>query len=118
MNLESMKKSKIKLICMTILMSCSMQVIANDQYTRPYELAHANKRLNTTYNKILSKLQQPDQLKLKKAQRAWIVFRNLDCAWAFNAEPLDCMIDRTENRAKELEKTEFFDVKSNYLSIE
>ena len=52
------------------------------------------------------------------AQRAWIIFRDLDCNWAFAAERLDCLGDRTDNRTKELEQTLFFNIKGRYSSIE
>jgi len=77
-------------------------------------LAQANKKLNIIYQKILGKLKSADQIKLKKSQRAWVAFRDLDCAWAFGAEPVDCMIDRTDNRVTELEQTVFFDSDSGY----
>lgn len=105
----------IKAACFLFL--ATMKVAANTADTRPYELERANKNLNSIYQKILGNLQSSDQIKLKKAQREWIIFRDSDCLWAFSAEPQDCLIDRTESRVKELESTLFFDKKGNYSSI-
>lgn len=55
-----------------------------------------------------------EQAKLKKAQRAWIAFRDLDCAWAFSAQPLDCQIQRTEERITALEDSFFRDKAGKY----
>lgn len=117
MNLHYKIKQRMKCFCFLILMISAWKVLANSADTRPYELDQANKKLNAIYKKIFDNLKSSDQIKLKKAQREWIHFRDLDCAWAFDAEPLDCMIDRTENRAKELENTDFFDKAGNYSSI-
>jgi uncharacterized protein YecT (DUF1311 family) len=84
------------------------------QDTRQAESSRADQRLNDVYQQILHRLTEPEQAKLKRAQHAWIAFRDLDCKWAFAAEPLDCMIDRTENRVRELEQTVFFDKKGAY----
>jgi uncharacterized protein YecT (DUF1311 family) len=116
--LSYQKKFTIKLIGIVILMFWSLQATPSQQNTRLYELEYSNKMLNLTYKKILDKMNKVEQVKLRKSQRAWIIFRDFDCAWAFGAEPLDCMIDRTENRMKELQQTEFFDSNGDYLSIE
>ena len=116
----NLKNNKINnsIISIGFLMFLSFQVTAVHQDTRQSELEFANKNLNVIYQKILNKLHPSDQIKLKRSQRAWIGFRDLDCAWAYSAEPMDCMIDRTESRTKELERTEFFNSKGDYLSIE
>lgn len=106
-----------KLVGTIFFMLLAFQVKANDQDTRPAELEYANKRLNEVYKQIIGKLEPSEQIKLRKSQRQWITFRDLDCAWAFGAEPLDCLIDRTDNRMKELSHTWFFDVKGSYFSI-
>jgi uncharacterized protein YecT (DUF1311 family) len=80
------------------------QAVAVNQDTRPYEFATADKQLNDAYQKLLAKLAPTDQAKLKKAQRAWVAFRDLDCAWVDATEPLNCKIERTDSRTKELEE--------------
>jgi uncharacterized protein YecT (DUF1311 family) len=102
---------------MIFLIGLSFQVNAVNQDTRPYELAHFDKKLNKCYKKILEKLSPSDQIKLRKAQRQWIVFRDLDCTWSFRGAPFDCMIERTINRTKELKETMFDDTKGNYSSL-
>jgi uncharacterized protein YecT (DUF1311 family) len=84
------------------------------QDTRQAELSKADQRLNKVYRQLLQRLAEPEQAKLRKAQRAWIEFRNLDCKWAFGAQPLDCMVDRTETRVQQLEETVFFDKAGAY----
>lgn len=81
--------------------------------TRPYELLASDKKLNECYKKILNNIQVSDRIKLKQAQRKWIIFRDLDC----KNQELDCMIERTDNRIKELRETLFIDKKGSYRSI-
>lgn len=88
--------------------------LAGAQDTRKFELRTSDEKLNQLYQEILRRLPAEEQPKLRKAQRAWITFRDLDCKWAFGAEQLDCMIDRTENRLRELDQTVFFDSTGAY----
>lgn len=83
-----------------LLVGTSAYAVGGD--TRESELSHANLELNMIYQKVLNKIPSEDKANLKIAQKAWIHFRDLDCKWAFKAEPLDCLIDRTINRTKEL----------------
>jgi uncharacterized protein YecT (DUF1311 family) len=55
-----------------------------------------------------------EQAKLRKAQRAWIAYRDLDCGWAFTSQPLDCQIHRTEERLTALEDSFFTDKTGKY----
>jgi uncharacterized protein YecT (DUF1311 family) len=100
--------------CALLLMLVVGPVLAGGQDTRQAELTKADQKLNEVYQKILHRLAEPEQVKLKKSQRAWMAFRDLDCKWAFDAVPLDCMIDRTENRVRELEQTVFSDKAGAY----
>lgn len=103
----------MKLIaCFALLVITTGPALGQD--TRPFELAAANKRLNSTYQKILSRMAPDEQDKLRKAQRAWLSFRDLDCAWAFSAVPLDCQILRTEERITSLEESFFRDKAGDY----
>ena len=104
----------MKLFRCALLMLVVGPTLAAGQDTRQAELGRANQKLNEVYQQILHRLAEPEQGKLKKSQRAWIAFRDLDCKWAFGAEPVDCMIDRTENRVRELEQTVFFDKAGAY----
>ncbi|VXB60943.1 lysozyme inhibitor LprI family protein [Massilia sp. 9I] len=98
--------------CLTLLTLTIGTALAQD--TRPAELANANERLNTTYQRILSLMASDEQVKLRKAQRAWIEYRDLDCAWAFSAQPLDCQIQRTQERVAALEDSFFRDKAGTY----
>lgn len=69
-------------------------------------------RLNHAYQSAISRLERPRQkAALQKAQRAWIAFRDADCAsyldedWGSMArvEANQCVLDRTRERAGELE---------------
>jgi uncharacterized protein YecT (DUF1311 family) len=97
-------------LCVCILSSAS----AMAQDTRAAELATADQKLNAVFKKISAKLNGEEKAKLIKAQRAWLAFRDVDCTWAFRAEPLDCLIDRTTNRTNELESSAFRDVNGRY----
>jgi uncharacterized protein YecT (DUF1311 family) len=105
-----------KLTVLAVLIALTLSAKAQD--TRPYELVTADEQLNAVYQQILKKMHPEDQAKFRKAQRAWIAFRDLDCAWSFARVPLDCKIIRTEERTKALEETYFSDAKGNYVSVE
>ncbi len=69
-------------------------------------------RLNRAYQGALKRLELPRQkAALQKAQRAWIAFRDADCAsladpdWGTisRVEAAGCRLDRTARRADELE---------------
>lgn len=118
MILINISKFSIKFLSIAFLMNLTFQAYANNQDTRAYELAYTDKKLNKYYKKLLAKLHLSDQIKLKKAQRQWIVFRDLDCSWSFKKEPLDCRIERTKNRLEEFQESNFFDTQGRYSSIE
>lgn len=86
--------------------------------TRPDEYAYVDKELNSTYTQLLNMLSPEKQLLLRKSQKAWLIFRDLDCKWAFTAEPLDCLIDRTTLRVNELKDTFFEDKVGKYGPLE
>lgn len=76
------------------------------------ELAIQDARLNRAYQAAIARLDRPRQkMALQKAQRAWIAFRDADCAsyydqdWGSFArvEANVCVLDRTRDRAVELE---------------
>lgn len=77
------------------------------------EVAVHDARLNRAYQAALMRLERPRQkAALQKAQRAWIAFRDADCAayvdedWGSLArvEANQCMLDHTRQRADELER--------------
>jgi uncharacterized protein YecT (DUF1311 family) len=105
-----MNKLSISFLCAYVVSSSS----AVAQHTRAAELAAADQKLNDVLRKISGKLNSEEKAKLIKAQHAWLIFRDIDCSWAFRAEPLDCLIDRTTNRTNELETTAFRDVNGRY----
>jgi hypothetical protein len=94
----------------------SAQAVAGD--TRPAEYAMADKELNKTYTALMNRLRKEDKESLKKAQRIWISLREADCKWVSPAEPLDCMIERTEHRTTELKASIFEAANGEYTSLE
>ncbi|ESQ76432.1 lysozyme inhibitor LprI family protein [Asticcacaulis sp. AC402] len=69
--------------------------------TRDAELAHSNETLNATYQALIRQLSPEDQAALRKAQRAWIAFRDADCEVGW-ADTRDCLITRTDEREQQL----------------
>ena len=76
------------------------------------EIQAQDARLNRAYQAALARLERPRQkAALQKAQRAWMAFRDADCAsyldedWGTMArvESQQCVLDRTDERADELE---------------
>ncbi|MDP3618581.1 MAG: lysozyme inhibitor LprI family protein [Ramlibacter sp.] len=112
-----MKLTGYTLVLALVLVLCLAHVPAAAQDTRPAELQSEDQKLNDIYIKIMKRLPDADKDKFRKSQRAWIAFRDLDCKWAYGAVPLDCMIDRTHNRIKELEETVFYDAKGRYQVV-
>ena len=85
--------------------------------TRPAEFKEADVQLNMVYRKLMNELRPDYREKLKAGQQAWLKFRDIDCKWAFPAELLDCMIDRTMNRTKELQGSLFEAVDGKYREV-
>lgn len=94
------------------LMLLSSQINASNIKSNAFR--YADKELNKSYQKIIKKLDYSDRIKLKQAQRQWIIFRDLDCTWAYKKKPLECFIKRTNNRTKEFQEFSFYSVKTGY----
>lgn len=82
------------------------------------ELKVQDARLNAAYQSALARLERPRQkMTLQKAQRAWIAFRDADCATFYDTDwgtvsRIDaniCLLQRTQRRAEELEQYRKFD---------
>ena len=75
-------------------------------------LADANRRLNTAYQTALPSFPADQQAKLRAAERTWILFRDQDCRVYLGADAgsmaapayLNCMVERTETRLRELQE--------------
>ena len=76
------------------------------------ELEAQDARLNRAYKAALKRLELPRQkAALQKAQRAWIPFRDADCASLYDqdwgtisrVEAASCVLDHTARRADALE---------------
>lgn len=75
-------------------------------------LEEQDKRLNDLYGKLMKKNDKVGQNKLKKAQRAWIVYRDTECDYAADSMrggtgegliSLGCLSNKTKLRADELQ---------------
>ena len=70
-----------------------------------------NQRMNGVYQRLLQSLKDPEPL--RRAQTAWLSFRETQCAfevpheWSGSEVPYSrnsCLIDHTERRARDLER--------------
>jgi uncharacterized protein YecT (DUF1311 family) len=73
----------------------------------------ADRRLNAAYQKLLARADATGKAKLRKAQRAWLAFRDAECEWAADemrggsgAAPIYAGVRArlTEERAADLER--------------
>lgn len=78
------------------------------------DLATADAKLNTTYQSVLGEADDKGKTLLKTAQRAWVAFRDAECAYSTQAseggsihpmEVSQCLTKLTENRIKQLAAT-------------
>ncbi len=73
-------------------------------------LADANRRVNAAYQAALPSLPADQQDKLRVAERTWLLFREQDCRVYTGVDAgsmaapsyLNCMVERTETRVREL----------------
>jgi len=75
------------------------------------DLATADAKLNTTYQSVLGEADDKGKTLLKTAQRAWVAFRDAECAYSTQAseggsihpmEVSQCLTKLTETRTKQL----------------
>lgn len=72
-----------------------------------------DKRLNSAYKKVLKSLSSKRQAQLKKAQRAWVAYRDAECEYLHDPDggtlagviSANCYMDKTAQRATELESS-------------
>ena len=75
------------------------------------EIKRQDARLNKAYKALVADLNPERKKQLLEAQRAWLKFRDTNCAFYFDSEggtiarvqAVDCMMTMTANRATELE---------------
>lgn len=76
------------------------------------EYKRQDTRLNAAYKTAMASLEQPQQEKLRDAQRQWVKYRDANCAvyYTLTGGTIDllngagCELDMTRQRADELEK--------------
>jgi len=81
------------------------------------ELRSVEKALNSEYQALLKSLEDPEPL--RQAQRAWLRFRDLDCAYALSGIEKEgsqyphartaCLIDLSEKRIRDLKRYSSWD---------
>ena len=86
------------------------------QDTRNAELAVSDQQLNATYRTLMRQLGPQDQAALRMAQRAWIAFRDADCAFGFG-DRRDCLMQRTDEREKQLRDSTYFNGKGEQIEL-
>lgn len=75
------------------------------------EIKRQDARLNKAYKALVADLNPERKKQLLEAQRAWLKFRDTNCAFYFDPEggtiarvqAVDCLMTMTASRAKELE---------------
>lgn len=75
------------------------------------EFTAQDRRLNASYRKALANLPKPRRAALTRAQRAWIAFKDAECAFVLDPDggtlarvsANDCVLRMTATRADELE---------------
>ena len=75
------------------------------------EIKRQDVRLNKAYKALVADLNPERKKQLLEAQRAWLKFRDTNCAFYFDPEggtiarvqAVDCLMTMTASRAKELE---------------
>jgi type II secretory pathway pseudopilin PulG len=102
---------KMKILTVFLILA-SVALPSLGQDIRRDELSSANERLNSTYKQILNRIDLESQEMLRKAQRAWIAYRDLDCASTRRTQVSECFIKRTEERITVLKDT-FFEGKAS-----
>lgn len=108
MSLYNKSKILIKILSLLLFATLSNQANSIDQQIRINELRIVDQQLNVYYQKIMRYLDSSEQIKFKKAQRHWIVFRDLDCTWAFKKDPYMCLVERTRDRLREFQANSFY----------
>ncbi len=75
------------------------------------DLQRYDRQLNSAYKQLMHKLPPEERTRLKKAEKAWIVYRDLECNFegfemrGGSGEALlvqGCLVVQTKNRLKEL----------------
>lgn len=98
---------------------CAFMALASTsvaQDTRTAELAASDRQLNLTYRTLMQQLSPSDQIALRAAQRAWIVFRDADCV-AGVGDHRDCLMQRTDDREKQLRESTYWNQKGELISL-
>ena len=99
------------LLCFSAVSPSQAQTQAEMNRMAYRDEAKADAAMNAAYKKLMAKLDAPDKAKLKKAQRAWLAFRDADAASLASQETGGSMYpmvyssyvqEITEARTKEL----------------
>ncbi|MEJ7925742.1 lysozyme inhibitor LprI family protein [Sphingobium sp. AN641] len=96
-----------RLYLLTAILLATLPVALMAQDTRNAELAHADAQLNSSYRALMRRLSSSDQNALRKAQRAWLAFRDADCAFGW-PDRRECLAQRTEERTQQLMDSPYF----------
>ncbi len=106
-----MKKITCLIFLLLSAICFSQSLTGEDELYNLYQ--KADKELNVVYIKLKKELNENDKKNLIEAQKAWIKFRDLNCKFRSqdpgdgggpytNKMKIDCLIQETEKRTKEL----------------
>lgn len=90
------------------------QILSQDEleFCLGGELLVADRQLNHVYGHLVSRLPADQRPLLKKAQRAWLIYRDAECEMqaalaaggqAYQALIISCELEKTQHRLVELE---------------
>jgi len=103
----------------TMSLLCALGCVpaqARAQDTRDAELSYFDSRLNSTYHLLMRLLGPKDQAGLRTAQRAWLSFRDADCAFG-QGDRRECQMQRTDERERQLRGTVYFDAHGMMIKL-
>lgn len=106
----------VRLTYLAGVWTLAISLPATAQDTRDAEFAHADAKLNATYNALLKQLGRGEQAQLRAAQRVWLTFRDLDCRFGW-ADRRDCLIERTSQREEQLRTSTYWSASGRLIRI-
>ena len=93
--------------CENAQTTAAMRECENSRFER------ADQKMNTAYQNLMSSLDEPGRAKLRRAQQAWIKFRDAEAAFRADAArggtlapliKMSVLADMTESRSEQLSK--------------
>ena len=115
---ESIYRQRLSIYLLVISQLFLNPALAVNGDTGPVELATANDKLNRAYKKTDDSFSKKTARSRKTRSASGFLCETLIAKWVSPAEPLDCMIDRTDRRDDELSASMFNASNGKYTSLE